>query len=543
MNYSDKYTEKKLSELEKRLQKIYQQAYSELKAQATEYFESFSARYLKEHNAYMEGKYTYDEFLQWVNNQVARGARWEALRNQMAQRLTDANKLAADYINDTTPKVYAENYNYSAYEIEKGSGISFTLLDEDTVRRLSEREIELLPQASVDIPKDKQWNRQKVQNAVLQGILQGDSVGKLATRLENVASMNRNAAVRNARTMITGAQNGGRQESYSRASAMGIAIEKEWMSANDGRVRDSHMHLNGVRVKYNETFPNGCMYPGDSRGAPCEVYNCRCTMVAITPHADQTKRTGNTAESYKAWKEEKHENGFIEKVAGKLSSTKENKLNYMSNSFRPKYGKETTVKVGKTEMNLQSVDNSSFDMVTDAVSTKDKSVRLTEKMLRKIQKDLPESLEMPKVAVADFKKQGLNVDAIGGYDDTTKTLFINRQYDTRAKILEYVLKEKGRFANQTEYAPYLHELGHKFYYDSIKSIEKANGVSYNEAKKLIDTKIMKYIDGEHIDVGSMLSFYADDGYLSGKYTEVVAEAFSVRTSNELAENIVALVQQ
>ena len=356
MSYSDKYTEKKLSELEKRLQKIYQQVYSELKAQATEYFESFSARYLKEHNAYMEGKYTYDEFLQWVNNQVARGARWEALRNQMAQRLTDANKLAADYINDTTPKVYAENYNYSAYEIEKGSGISFTLLDEDTVRRLSEREIELLPQASVDIPKDKQWNRQKVQNAVLQGILQGDSVGKLATRLENVASMNRNAAVRNARTMITGAQNGGRQESYSRASAMGIAIEKEWMSANDGRVRDSHMHLNGVRVKYNETFPNGCMYPGDSRGAPCEVYNCRCTMVAITPHADQTRRTSNTAESYKAWKEEKHENGFIEKVAGKLSSTKKNIQNALSGkSETVKLTNGTKVEILKTTPKQQAV--------------------------------------------------------------------------------------------------------------------------------------------------------------------------------------------
>lgn len=356
MNYSDKYTEKKLSELEKRLQKVYQQAYSELKTQASEYFEAFQARYLKEYNAYMEGKYTYNEFLQWVNNQVARGARWEALRDQMAQRLTDANKLAADYINGTTPKVYAENYNYSAYEIEKGSGISFTLLDEDTVRRLSEREIELLPQASVDIPKDKQWNRQKVQNAVLQGILQGDSVGKLATRLENVTSMNRNAAIRNARTMITGAQNGGRQESYSRASAMGIAIEKEWMSANDGRVRDSHIRLNGVRIKYNESFPNGCMYPGDSRGAPCEVYNCRCTMVAITTHADQTRRTSNTVESYKAWKEEKLENGFIEKVAGKLSTTKKNIQNALSGkSESVKLSNGTTAEILKTTPKQQAV--------------------------------------------------------------------------------------------------------------------------------------------------------------------------------------------
>ncbi len=90
-----------------------------------------------------------------------------------------------------------------------------------------------------------------------------------------------------------------------------------------------HIRLNGVRVKYNESFPNGCMYPGDSRGAPCEVYNCRCTMVvvAITPHADQTKRTSNTAESYKAWKEEKLENRFVEKAAEKLVLTTKKQKN------------------------------------------------------------------------------------------------------------------------------------------------------------------------------------------------------------------------
>ena len=301
MSYSDKYTEKRLHELEKRLQKIYEQAYKELKEQAENYFDRFKTRYLREYNAYMEGKYTQAEFFQWVNNQVARGARWEALRDQMAKRLADVNKIAADYINGVTPEVFRENYNYSAYEIEKGSGISFDLLDEDTIKRLSEGEIELLPPARVDIPKDEKWNRQKVQNAVLQGILQGDSVGDLAKRLENVTNMNRNAAIRNARTMITGAQNGGRQESYNRASAMGIEMQKEWLSANDSRVRDSHMHLNGVRVKYNEAFPNGCMYPADPRGKPAEVYNCRCTMIAITVNADQTRRNNHDVGSYQKW--------------------------------------------------------------------------------------------------------------------------------------------------------------------------------------------------------------------------------------------------
>lgn len=88
---------------------------------------------------------------------------------------------------------------------------------------------------------------------------------------------------------------------------MSIELLKEWMSAKDNRVRDSHAQLNGVRVKKDEKFPNGLMYPADPNGAPAEVYNCRCTMVAITKHASQATRTENTVESYKEWLKEKKE--------------------------------------------------------------------------------------------------------------------------------------------------------------------------------------------------------------------------------------------
>lgn len=307
--YHDDYSEQELAKLERKLQKIYKDAKRELAQKANDYFMQFEERYNEELLKYQAGVINKMEFENWTNAQVGRGRRWEALRNQMAARISDTNWLASDYINNVTPKVYAENYNYSAYTIEQtGENISFTLLDESTVRHLSESQKDLLPKAGINISKDQKWNQKKLQNALLQGILMGDSIGDLAGRLENVTNMNRNSAIRNARTMVTGAQNGGRQKSYEEAEAMGIKIQKEWMSAKDNRVRDSHAQLNGVRVRYNKTFPNGCRYPGDPSGRPEEVYNCRCTMVAVTANAIQKKRTGNTVASYKKWKQEKLQN-------------------------------------------------------------------------------------------------------------------------------------------------------------------------------------------------------------------------------------------
>ena len=116
---------------------------------------------------------------------------------------------------------------------------------------------------------------------------------------------NKSAAVRNARTAVTSAQNAGRQNTFNRAEEMGITIQKEWISTHDGRVRDSHAALDGVRVNNDRPFPNGLRYPGDPSGAPAEVYNCRCTMRSIIPKYNDAKRTENTSASYAAWVFEK----------------------------------------------------------------------------------------------------------------------------------------------------------------------------------------------------------------------------------------------
>ena len=114
---------------------------------------------------------------------------------------------------------------------------------------------------------------------------------------------------------------------------------------------------------------------------------------------------------------------WIRKTQKKYEAKREawhDTVEYMSNSFRPHYGDKQTLRVESIAMDVREVRNSSFDMVTDTENQRNKAVRLAEKTFEKIQKDLPETFRLPKIAVVDFEKQGLNANAIGGYHEKQK---------------------------------------------------------------------------------------------------------------------------
>ncbi len=70
--------------------------------------------------------------------------------------------------------------------------------------------------------------------------------------------------------------------SLSAADSLGIALDKEWVSAEDDRTRPSHAEANGQTVTRDGAFKVGDAeldYPGDPSGPPEEVINCRCVMV------------------------------------------------------------------------------------------------------------------------------------------------------------------------------------------------------------------------------------------------------------------------
>jgi hypothetical protein len=282
----DRWTDEQLAAIESRIAQIYAAAAQELAEKASAFYADLEERDAAMLERVEDGSLSEEAYRQWLQGQMATGERYEAMRDELAARVSQSNQLAAVYINGKTPEIFRENYNVSAWLLERGYGdLSFTLFDEHTVRRLILERPELLPPVSIDIPLDERWNQGKITDTITSAILQGKRIPDIAQDLRLVAEMNRVSAVRNARTAVTSAQNAGRQASYEHAAAMGISVRKRWVATLDKRTRDSHRHMDGKEVPYDQPFHTDLgstmMYPGDRNGKPGDVYNCRCTMRTV----------------------------------------------------------------------------------------------------------------------------------------------------------------------------------------------------------------------------------------------------------------------
>lgn len=321
-----KQSEKMLNELEVKIHKEYAQASKEMGQKVDAYFAKFEKQNAKMEQAVRSGRMSVKEYNEWRLRKMATGKRYIAMRNTLAKDLTNTDKIAMKMVNQALPDVYALNMNYGTYSIEKDSKIntSFTLYNHAAVERLIKDNPKLLPNPKVDIPKDLRWNQQHIQSAITQGILQGKSIPEIAKNLQNVTGMDERAAIRNARTAMTGAQNAGRLDSMKRAAARGIGVKKGWLSTLDNVTRDSHVDLDGEVQEIDRPFSNGLMYPGDASGIPAEVYNCRCRLTHeydkyktdwSNPANRNTSKLGNM--SYQEWKN-KHKQ-MVPKSASKVA--------------------------------------------------------------------------------------------------------------------------------------------------------------------------------------------------------------------------------
>lgn len=275
-----KATDARLREMEAQIRAIYTQARAEITEKWDDYMRRGQLRLDDLYAAYAsappaEKAAALARYQQAAQNYTLRNRWYREMVRETTYRLANTNEIAAAYLNGRIPEIYLINFNQIDPEVAD-IGINWTIRNEHTIKNL------ILPERSVNYAKDMAWNSRQINSAVLQGILQGEGIPKIAKRLLGIVDNNRAAAVRTARTMVTGAENKGRQDRYAEYESEGIVMSKVWIATPDSHTRAWHLSMDGQEVGVNEYFIDGhgneLEYPGDPEAEPETVYNCRCSM-------------------------------------------------------------------------------------------------------------------------------------------------------------------------------------------------------------------------------------------------------------------------
>ena len=293
-DYGSKIADKAIDQTARKIRSVYKDAWFDVKKK----MDDFQKRHLAKGKEMLEklanGEITQAQYHSWMRGQVFIGKQWRNKLDQISKVMDNANKEAMKIVRNGTFYVFAENYNHAAFELEKKvkGVVSFNLYNEKSVARLLKKNPKMLPEWKIHERKDYAWNRQKVENCITQGIIQGEGIEQITDRLSDaLITTNENRMRLFARTGMTGAQNAGRKAQMEDAEDMGIKVKKKWVATLDSRTRDTHADLDGQTVDINEPFVvDGMeiMYPGDPSCAyPELVYNCRCSMVEVYEGIDR----------------------------------------------------------------------------------------------------------------------------------------------------------------------------------------------------------------------------------------------------------------
>lgn len=286
-----KATEQELKRLERELAKEYKKAHKEVTAKLDAYLERFATKDATWQKWVADGVKTQKEYQEWKIGQVLISKRWGDLRDSIATDYANTAKIAQNIIKGEAPNVYAINHNYATFEVENSTGLdtSYSLYNKESVERMYRDNPKIYHnygkavEKDIKLGKQKAWDKRRVQSVITQGIIQGESIPNLSKRLLDVTEGDYKAAVRNARTMMTGIQNAGRIDAYDRANSLGIPVRKQWLATLSVRTRHWHRQLDGAIAPNDEPFENDygkIMFPGDPDADPANVYNCRCTLIA-----------------------------------------------------------------------------------------------------------------------------------------------------------------------------------------------------------------------------------------------------------------------
>lgn len=284
-DFMSRRMDRELRRLEHNITALYYNARSEIKKAFSKFTRMFEPERQKVLEKVAMGELTEGDYQSWVRNRVLEKTLYFETIKSITKILVNTDLAAMAAVRGELPYVIAHSFNFIQalgwkYADDSGFKVgSFQIYNANAVQTLIRDNPRLLP--AVDLPKDEQWNMDKIRNEITQGIVQGKDIDTIARGLQNVTGMDETAAIRNARTAFTYAENLGRDESFIRLKEKGLPVRKVWSAVLDERTRDTHILLNGTYANDEGYFGEGILEvllrcPADPNGEPQEIYNCRC---------------------------------------------------------------------------------------------------------------------------------------------------------------------------------------------------------------------------------------------------------------------------
>jgi len=344
-----KYTDAEIKLLDEKIQTVFSEAQSDIQSK----LDSFNAKFKEKDAEFakkcLDGEISKEDYAAWRKGQVFTGKQWVQKKKEIAAVLDNSNKIASAMINQSAVNVFGENLNFMGYSLEHTAGVNFGfgLYNQDAVAKLIKDNPQLLPKWKIDQKKDYIWNQKNLNNALTQGIVQGESLDKISKRVSTgLAGKNENLMKTFAKTGMTQAQNSGRLERMKQADTLGIKVKKKWVATLDARTRITHQELDGETAKLDGDFKVEGMsirYPGDPEAHPSLVYNCRCALDAEFDDYPATyDRYDNIAGvpikgmSYNQWKEAKSKGDNLSPVPLTYKTFKNKQQQLLEDLFKNK---------------------------------------------------------------------------------------------------------------------------------------------------------------------------------------------------------------
>ena len=272
MTAKEKETRTILNQTNKKLRSAYNASLREIQDELAEAYRRYA----------VNGSLTYAE--------MAKYGRLEGLEKEINAEISRLSGTVNKTISSGTASMYETGFMRTAWSIENEllANVGFTRLPKQAILEAIEN-----PLAKGSLKRLDFDTKIRVNQAVTQSLINGESYSKMAKRLDDTAEFAYNNAYTIARTEGHRAVELGNLNSMQHAEEKGVKIKKMWVSNTDAKVRDTHRSMDGQKVAVSDDFksPSGATGPAPGMmSEAAESINCRCTMAEVIEGFEPTDR-------------------------------------------------------------------------------------------------------------------------------------------------------------------------------------------------------------------------------------------------------------